>query len=105
MGGESVGEVCRECWGGVQTYLGGDDEVVALPAVLLDGLAHDNLRLAGGVDLGAVEKVDAAVVGGLHAGKGALCWLVSIPLHHDVFFPRATFPEAKTHLCRRGRRT
>lgn len=54
-------------------HLGGNDEVVSLPAVLFNGLAHDLFALAGGVDLGAVEKVDARVVGGLHAGIGALC--------------------------------
>lgn len=54
------------------SHLGGDDEVVSLPAILFDGLAHDNLALAAGIHFGAVEKVDARVVRGLHAGIGAL---------------------------------
>ncbi len=53
-------------------YLCGNNQVIPLPRVLLDSLAHNTLRLAVGIHLGAVEKVDAAVVGGLHACKGAL---------------------------------
>lgn len=54
------------------TYLGGDDDVVPLPAKLLDGLAHNLLGFALSVPFGAVEKVDAAVVRGLHTGICAL---------------------------------
>lgn len=53
--------------GAAKVDLGGDDEVVALPAKLLDRLAHHSLRLSRGIALGAVEEVDAGVVRGLHA--------------------------------------
>lgn len=58
--------------GGAAQYLGGDDQVVAVPAELLDGLSHDLLRLAASIGLGAVKEVDTAVVRSLHAGIGAL---------------------------------
>lgn len=57
---------------GVAQYLGGDDQIVTVPAELLDRLAHDLLRLASSIGLGAVKEVDTAVVGSLHAGVGAL---------------------------------
>lgn len=62
---------------GLSTHLGRDDQVVALPPVLLDGLTHDLLRLAVRVPLGAVEKVDPAVVRRLHALVRALA--VDVP--------------------------
>ena len=49
------------------TYLCGNNQVIALPAILLDGLAEQDLGLAVGVGLGRVEEVDAAVEGDLHA--------------------------------------
>lgn len=52
--------------------LGGDDDVGALPAELLDGLAHDLLGAAIGVDLGVVEEVDAVVAAALEDGFGLL---------------------------------
>lgn len=52
--------------------LGGDDEVGALPAELADGLAHDLLGPAVGVDLGVVEEVDAVVAAALEKGLGFL---------------------------------
>ena len=73
-----VGEQRTRGWGGFDAHLGGDDEVVSLPAVLFNGLAHDLFALAAGIHLGAVEKVDAAVVCSLHAGIGTLCAAVSM---------------------------
>jgi len=55
--------------GATPVDLGRDDEVVALPAKLLDRLPHHPLRLSRGIALGAVEEVDAGVVCGFHAGK------------------------------------
>lgn len=52
-------------------YLGRDDEIVSLPAKLLDGLAHDLFGLTLRVHLGTVKEVDTDVVGGFHAGEGA----------------------------------
>ena len=37
----------------------------AAPTGFFQNCAHDNLGLAGGVDLGVVEKIDAGVVGGV----------------------------------------
>lgn len=88
-------------------YLGGDDQIIPLPAILLDSLAHNCnpvnqlfitsppggvhrgdsavrgsslltlFALAIGINLGGVEEVDAAVVSGLHASEGSLCTQVS----------------------------
>jgi hypothetical protein len=55
------------------TYLGGNHQVVALPAILLNSLAHNNLRLASSVRLGTVKEVDTALVRSLHTLKSALC--------------------------------
>lgn len=52
--------------------LGGDDEVGALPTELAEGLAHDLLSAAIGVDLGVVEEVDAMVAAALEEGLGLL---------------------------------
>lgn len=57
----------------METCFGGYDDVVALPAELLDGAAHDSLALALGIAFGAVEKVDSDVVGGFEAGVGFFC--------------------------------
>lgn len=54
------------------TYLCRDDQVISVPAKVLDGLAHNDLGLSPSVSLSRIEEVDAAVVGSLHAGKGAL---------------------------------
>lgn len=52
--------------------LGGDDEVGALPTELTEGLAHDLLSAAIGVDLSVVEEVDAMVAAALEEGLGLL---------------------------------
>lgn len=52
--------------------LGRNNEVIPLPSEFLDRLPHYSFRLAGRVALGAVEEVDAGVVGGFHAAEGAL---------------------------------
>jgi hypothetical protein len=39
---------------------------------LLDYFTHDTLGITTGVGLGGVEKVDAGIVGGLHALFGEL---------------------------------
>lgn len=52
--------------------LGGNDDVGALPSELADGLAHDLLGAAVGVDLGVVEEVDAVVSAGLEERLGLL---------------------------------
>lgn len=60
-------------------YLGGDDEVVLLPAEFLDCLSENNLRLSAGVYFGGIEEVDAGIVGYLHTFKcGFYCLLDSI---------------------------
>lgn len=48
--------------------LGGDHDVGALPPQLADGLAHDLLSTAVGVDLGVVEEVDTVVAAALQQG-------------------------------------
>ena len=58
--------------GAAPEYLGGDDEVGALPSELAEGLAHDLLGAAVGVDLGVVEEVDAVVAAALEEGLGLL---------------------------------
>jgi hypothetical protein len=50
-------------------YLGGNNQIVSLPAEFLDRLAHNALGFPAGVALRAVEEVDADVVGGFHAGE------------------------------------
>jgi len=47
--------------------LGAQNVLVTGPVELLEGIAHLNLALTVGVDLGGVEEVDAVVPGGLHA--------------------------------------
>ena len=47
--------------------LGAQDVLVTRPVELLEGIAHLNLALAVGVDLGSVEEVDAMVPGSLQA--------------------------------------
>jgi len=49
--------------------LGGNDKIVSLPAIFLDGLAHDLLGLASSVRFCTVEEVDASIVSSLHAIK------------------------------------
>ena len=56
-------------------YLGGNDEVVLLPAEFLDCLSENNLGLSAGVYFGGIEEVDAGIVGHLHAFKGGFCCL------------------------------
>ena len=58
--------------GAAPVDLGRDDQVVALPAEFFDGVAHHDLGLAACVGLGAVEEVDARVVGRFHAVEGDL---------------------------------
>jgi hypothetical protein len=55
---------------GGRADLGGDDDVVSQPAKMLDCAAHYFLGFTACVALGAVEKVDASVVGRFEAGKG-----------------------------------
>lgn len=57
-------------------YLGGNDEVVLLPAEFLDCLSEDNLRLSAGVYFGGIEEVDAGIVGYFHTFKGGFCCLL-----------------------------
>lgn len=57
-------------------YLGGNDEVVLLPAEFLDCLAENNLRLSAGVYFGGIEEVYAGIVGYFHAFKGGFCFLL-----------------------------
>jgi hypothetical protein len=52
--------------------LGGEDDVGAAPAEVADGLAHDLLGAAVGVDLGVVEEVDAGVAARLQQRLGVL---------------------------------
>jgi hypothetical protein len=72
--------------------LGGDDNVVAFPAELLDAFAHYFFRLAGGVAFRAVEEVDAGVVGGFHAGEGVF-WTGVSGMDGKVEFIRGAFGE------------
>ena len=57
-------------------YLGGNDEVVLLPAEFLDCFSENNLRLAAGVYFGGIEEVYAGIVGYFHAFKGGFCFLL-----------------------------
>lgn len=50
--------------------LGGDDDVGALPSELPNGLAHDLLGPAIGVDFGVVEEIDAMVTATLEKRFG-----------------------------------
>ena len=52
--------------------LGGDDDIGAAPAQVPDGLAHDLLGAAVGVDLGVVEEVDPHVAARLQERPGLL---------------------------------
>ena len=64
----------------MNAYLGRDDKIVALPTILLDGLAHDLLALAIGITLSAIVEITAHVIRRLHASRGALCVRpVSVP--------------------------
>jgi hypothetical protein len=56
-------------WGICDSDLGRHNNIVAVPAKVLDRAAHYLLRLTCRVALGAVEEVDARVVRGLQAGK------------------------------------
>jgi len=58
--------VLRLLAAGTEEDLGGDDNVAAVPAELLDHAAHLELRVAVRVHLGVVEHVDAEVEGSLH---------------------------------------
>ena len=48
------------------------NNVVPVPAEVLDGAAHDALRLAASVPFGSIEEVDASVEGGFEASEGVL---------------------------------
>lgn len=79
--------------GAAPVELGGHDDVVAVPVVLLDGLAHDDLGLASGIGFSCVEEVDTAVVGLLHAGKCELwntslagCILLFCTVHATILY-------------------
>jgi len=50
--------------------LGRHDVLVALPAVLADGLTHQPFGLAAGVGLGVVEEVHPGIERGAHAVGG-----------------------------------
>jgi hypothetical protein len=64
----------------MNAYLGRDNEIVTLPTVLLDGLAHKLLALPIGITLSAIDEITAHVVHRLHASKSAFCVRsVSIP--------------------------
>ncbi len=65
-------------WG--VTCLCGYDEIVALPAELLDGCAHGLFALAASIPFRAVEEVYANVIGSFHASKGVF-W----PSHQQLF--------------------
>jgi hypothetical protein len=48
------------------------NDVVPVPAEVLDGAAHDALRLAASVAFSSVEEVDASVEGGFEASECVL---------------------------------
>lgn len=54
-----------------------NNQIVPLPPILFNRLAHDNLALALGVAFCAVEEVDADVVGGFHNLKRLLVFHVT----------------------------
>lgn len=62
--------VIRRLWD--RRYLCRDDNVVSVPAEVLDGPAHNALGFTAGITLGGVEEVDACVKGGLEACEGVL---------------------------------
>lgn len=55
-----------------ETHLGGDDQIITLPAKLPDGLTHYDLRLSGRINLSTVKEVHSGIIGGLHALESAL---------------------------------
>jgi len=64
----------------VALELGGEYEVVAAP---LEGLAHDLLGLAGRVDIGGVDEVDAGIERGVDDGGAVVVvGIVHAPEHH-----------------------
>lgn len=77
MSHESRQSSCIQARGGAldagSTHLCRNDDIIALPSEFLDGLAHDDFRLAFGVDLGRVEEVDTTIIRRLHAVQGPLC--------------------------------
>ena len=56
----------------MRNYFCGHDDVVSVPAEMLDCPAHDELGFPAGVAFGAVEEVDAAVESGFEACEGVL---------------------------------
>jgi hypothetical protein len=63
-----------------------DDQVVALPAKLLDCLSHADLAFAAGVALGAVEEVDCVVWSEmLGGGRKGGCSVDLLPASHAAF--------------------
>jgi hypothetical protein len=56
----------------MRNYFCGHDDVVSIPAEVLDCAAHDELGFAAGVAFGAVEEVDAAIERGFEACEGVL---------------------------------
>ena len=55
-------------------YLARHHELVATPAFLLEDLAHDDLRLPGGVGFRVVEEIDAAVERRAVINSSAVSW-------------------------------
>ena len=53
-------------------YLCRHDDVVPVPAKVLDGAAHNALGFTAGVGFGGVEEVDASIEGGLETGERVL---------------------------------
>lgn len=62
--------------GNCASYLGGNDEIVLLPAEFLDRFSEHDLGLSAGVYFGGIEEIDAGVVGDLHAFQGGFYFLL-----------------------------
>ena len=54
------------------SYLCRNNEIISLPAKLLDGLSHDSLRFSTSIPLCAIKEVYAYIEGGFHACEGVI---------------------------------
>lgn len=54
-------------------YFSRNHNIVSLPAIFLDCLAHNLFTLAAGIAFGAIEEIDSNIVCSFHARKCILC--------------------------------
>lgn len=78
------------------SHLGANNEVVPLPACLLQDFAHDNLGLSTRVPLCGVEEVDPEIIRLPHACFGALCIVNLVLDSTNYHFVNSTFRDITT---------